>query len=67
MQQASNTDIILFNSNGVEVRRVGSSVHAFLNAIGIRVTWDGRSHIEATVSTTLLNELCGLCGTYNGK
>ena len=67
MQQASNTDIILYDSNGVEVRRVGSSVHVFLNAIGIRITWNGQSRVEATVSTTLLNELCGLCGTYNGN
>ena len=68
MQQASNTDIILYNSNGVEVRRVRrSSVHVFLNTIGIRVSWNGRSRIDVTASTALLNELCGLCGTYNGN
>ena len=66
-QQASNTDLILFNSNRVEVRRVGGFVHVFLYAIGIRVFWDGVFRVDVTVSTRLLNELCGLCGTYNGN
>ena len=39
----------------------------FLNTIGIRASWDGGSHIEVTVSTSIKNELCGLCGTYNGN
>ena len=68
MQQASNTDTILYNSSGVEVRRVGRrNVHVFLNTIGIRVFWNGRFRIDVTVSTRLRNELCGLCGTYNGN
>ena len=67
MQQSSATGTVIYNSNGVEVRRVGTSVHVFLNTIGIRVSWDGNTRIDVTVSTRLLNELCGLCGTYNGN
>ena len=59
--------VTIYDSNGVEVRRVGSSIHVFLNTIGIRVFWDGSTRIDVTVSTTLINELCGLCGTYNGN
>ena len=66
-QMASITDIILHALNGVEVRRVGRSIHVFLNTIGIRLSWDGLYGISVTVSTRLLNELCGLCGTYNGN
>ena len=66
-QMASSTDIILYDVNGVEVRRVGTSIHLFLNIIGIRLSWNGRYDVRVTVSTRLLNELCGLCGTYNGN
>ena len=64
VQQASKTDIILYNSNGVEVRKVGGrNIHVF----GIRVFWDGLYRIDVTVSTRLLNELRGMCSTYNGN
>ena len=63
---ADDPGTTIYNSNGVEVKRVGSSIHVFLHTIGIRVTWDGRSRIDVTVSTKLINDLCGLCGTYNG-
>ena len=66
-QMISTTDMILHNLNGVEVRRVGGLIHVFLNTIGIRLAWDGRYSLSVTVSTRLLNELCGLCGTYNGN
>ena len=66
-QLETTTNINLYNSNGVEVRRIGSSIHVFLNTIGIRVFWNGVYRIDVTVSTRLLNELCGLCGTYNGN
>lgn len=66
-QQASSTAVTLYNANSVEVRRVGLQVTAFLNGIGIRVTWDGQYRVDVTVSTRLRNELCGLCGTYNGN
>ena len=64
-QLETTTNIVLYNLNGVEVRRVGRSIHVFLNTIGIRVFWDGVYRIDVTVSRSLLNELCGLCGTYN--
>ena len=65
-QQPTTNGIILYNENGVEVRRNGD-VQVFLNRIGMRVTWNGVYRIDVTVSTGLLNELCGLCGTYNGN
>ena len=66
-QPVTTNNVVLYNENGVEVRRVGRSVHVFLNTIGIRASWHGNSFIEVTVSTSLQNELCGLCGTYNGN
>ena len=66
-QLETTNNIILYDSNGVEVRRVGRSIHVFLNTIGIRVFWNGVYRIDVTVSTNLLYELCGLCGTYNGN
>ena len=66
--RASTTARVLYNSNGVVVRRVGGrNVHVFLNTIGIRIFWNGVYRIDVTVSTTLQNELCGLCGNYNGN
>ena len=68
-QMASNTDIVIYESvaTGVEVKRVGTSIHLFLNTIGIRLSWNGVYGVTVTASTRLLNELCGLCGTYNGN
>ena len=66
-QMASSTDINLYDQDGIEVKRVGTSIHVFLNRIGIRLSWDGRFGVTVTVSTRLLNEICGLCGTYNGN
>ena len=66
-QLVTPNNIVLYSENGVEVRRVGRFIHVFLNTIEIRASWDGESRIEVTVSTSLQNELCGLCGTYNGN
>ena len=59
-QMASSTDMILYDVNGVEVKRVGTSIHLFLNTIGIRLSWNGRYDLTVTVSTRLLNELWGI-------
>ena len=61
---ASNT---LYQLGGLEVRRSGSYIIVFLKTIGIKITWNGYTKIQATVSTRLQNKLCGLCGTYNGN
>ena len=65
-QQQTTNAVTLYNSNGVKVTR-NSGVYVFLNTIGIRVAWNGVYRIDVTVSTSLQNELCGLCGTYNGN
>jgi len=36
-----------------------------LHTIGLKIFWNGKYRIHVTTSTLLLNELCGLCGTYN--
>jgi len=66
-QQQSTTNLILYDANEIEVRRIGGGVHVFLHTIGLRVFWNGVYRITVTTSTSLLNELCGLCGTYNGN
>jgi len=66
-QRQSTTDLLLYDTNEIEVRRAGRSVIVFLYTIGLRVSWNGVYRIAVTTSTSLLNELCGLCGTYNGN
>ena len=66
-QQVTTNNVVLYNENGVEVRRVGRLVQVSLITIGIRITYDGSFTIRVTVSTSLQNQLCGLCGTYNGN
>lgn len=64
---ASNTARTLYNANGIEVERAGGRVYVHLNAIGIRASWDGYSALIIKTATGLRNQLCGLCGTYNGN
>ena len=52
---------------GVEVRRAGSEVIVFLSIIKLKVTWNGVYKLTVKASTTLVGELCGLCGTYNDR
>ena len=64
-QPKSNSDGVLYQSTGIEVKRSGIYVHVFLSIIGIRVSYNGEHYVEVKVATRLKNELCGLCGTYN--
>ena len=65
---ATETDGILYDSNRVEVKRLGTyEIIVFLKAIGIRVSWDGRRTINVEISTSLINQLCGLCGNYHNE
>ncbi|XP_059149212.1 uncharacterized protein LOC131936280 [Physella acuta] len=34
--------------------------------IGLEVVWDGKDSIEITVPQNTSNDVCGLCGNYNG-
>ncbi|KAG9345614.1 hypothetical protein JZ751_008758, partial [Albula glossodonta] len=33
--------------------------------IGVKVMWNGRSHLEVSVPGTYKNHMCGLCGNFN--
>ena len=70
-QTSSTTANVLYNTNDVEVIRTGAtSVAVFAYAIGFKVTWNpvNDNHcVDVTVSKLLQNEICGLCGTYNGN
>ena len=51
----------------VLVQWIGSNVYATFEDTGINVFWDGLNSIHVSVSNSLREELCGLCGFYNGK
>ena len=51
----------------IMVVRIGGFPYVFLNAIGVRIFWDGVYRVDIAVSSQLRGELCGLCGTYNGN
>ncbi|XP_035225670.1 BMP-binding endothelial regulator protein-like isoform X2 [Stegodyphus dumicola] len=34
--------------------------------LGLKVVWDGNSYLEVTVPSHYKDQLCGLCGNYNG-
>ena len=50
----------------VEIVRSSGSLIVILTNIGLVVTWRGSSVVHVQASETLKNELCGLCGNYNG-
>ena len=64
--QPNNGDEVILRSGEVEVVRVGGHPYVMLNAIGVRVLWDGLYRVDVTVSTSWRGRLCGLCGDYNG-
>ncbi|XP_051579936.1 kielin/chordin-like protein [Myxocyprinus asiaticus] len=33
--------------------------------VGLKVLWNGRSHLEVSVPGTYMNHMCGLCGNFN--
>ena len=57
---------VLLQTDDVDIIRIGMQVHVILITLGVRVSWDGLYHVDATVSTRWRGRLCGLCGNYNG-
>ncbi|XP_067687663.1 BMP-binding endothelial regulator protein-like [Haliotis asinina] len=53
------------SNNKFTIRKDGHSV-TFRADIGLKVVWDGDSYLEVTVSSKYKNQMCGLCGNYNG-
>ena len=54
-------------TNGeVEIIRNSRSLVVILTNTGLIVTWRGSSVVHVQASESLKNELCGLCGNYNG-
>ena len=51
----------------IQVVRTGGFPYVFLNGLGVRVFWNGFYRVDITVSSRLRDQLCGLCGTYNGN
>jgi len=61
----NNGDEILYQSDELEVVRVGRHPHVLLIAGSIDLFWDGQYQLSATVSQAWRGKLCGLCGSYN--
>lgn len=51
----------------VEIVRSTSSLIVTLVNTGLVVTWRGTSTVYVQASESFKNELCGLCGNYNGN
>jgi len=58
-------DEVILQSGQVQVLRVGGRLHVILSRSGVRVTWDGLYRVEVSVSSNLMERVCGLCGNYN--
>ena len=56
---------ILYQSNTVDVFRIGGLPHVFLKTYGLRIFWDSQFRVEVTTSTLNVGQICGLCGAYN--
>ena len=61
---ANGSNVFTSMSNSVTVFCRGGFPYANLTR-GIRVFYNGTYRIKISVSTSLQNQLCGLCGTYN--
>ena len=61
----NNGDEVLYQSNELEVVRVGGHPHVLLIADSIDLYWDGQYQLSVTASQTWRGQLCGLCGNYN--
>ena len=51
----------------VLVQWIGGYVHATFETTGIDVFWDGTNGVQVSVANSLSEQLCGMCGFYNGR
>ena len=57
---------VIYQSDKVQVLRVGGHPQVVLLEQGVRIFYDGVNRVEVTTSTIWQDKLCGLCGNYNG-
>ena len=51
----------------VLVQWIGGNVYATFEDTDFNVFWDGSSSVQVSASNSLRNEVCGLCGFYDGN
>jgi len=51
----------------VKVEWIGSYPHVTFEDTGIDVFWDATGSVQVSVSSSLRNNLCGMCGFYSGS
>ena len=61
----NNGDEVLYQSDVLEVVRVGGHPHVVLIADSIDLFWDGQYQLSVTASQMWRGQVCGLCGNYN--
>ena len=61
----NNGDEVLYQSDVLEVVRVGGHPHVVLIADSIDLFWDGQYQLSVTASQIWGGQVCGLCGNYN--
>ncbi|GAU97538.1 hypothetical protein RvY_08813 [Ramazzottius varieornatus] len=55
-----------FNLGAVNIVTTGYNI-IVRTALGMKVVWDGDSFVEITMPWQYRNQVCGLCGNYNGN
>ena len=51
----------------IKVEWIGSYLHATFEDRVIDVFWDKAGSVQVSVSSNLMNNLCGMCGFYSGS
>lgn len=49
----------------VEIRMTEEGVNV-VTSLGVQLLWDGTNFLQVQAAATYKNQLCGLCGNYNG-
>ncbi|KAF5276278.1 hypothetical protein FQA39_LY06627 [Lamprigera yunnana] len=51
---------------GIRVEMVTHHLVVNLDAVGVKLKWNGQQYVQVDVAESLWNKIGGLCGTYNG-